>query len=185
MRTYAADRKSADGFLLQQKQYIGFYLADQLVDVGPDYEDRHENTDFTFQTRAVRVSARVRDYKFLHFQDFTIRAQRSSGAPTELDKLLAGFGDYFLYAVKDPTGRPGRPFAAWAIVDLTLFRVWYKKHGRSVAVTWNEDGRSAFKAFLFYDCYTIRHSRSLPLIHWEDPNDELSALDLIGVYVSK
>lgn len=85
-------------------------------------EDQQHATDLmVLLLRDLRIAFRVRRHEFLHdYQDeFTIRSVRKSGIQTELAKITAGWGDYFLYGFAAPDDRR---LAAWTMVDLGAFR---------------------------------------------------------------
>lgn len=105
-----------------------------LIAEAPFEEDAERATDLiVLRFDAVRIACRIRrpDYLARYPNDFTIRCERSSGADTELGKILAGWGDYMFYGFGSPDG-PGF-LAAWLLGDLTVFRSWWAKelwHGR-------------------------------------------------------
>jgi len=126
------------------KRIAGNYL---LVEASEE-EDRLQNTDLiVLRMEAVRVACRVRQYRYLakYGDEFTIRVSRPSGVPTELDKILDGWGDYLLYAFADESERI---LAAWHWVDLAEFRTWCLE-SRPIPgiVKGNFDGSSLFRAF--------------------------------------
>lgn len=130
-------------------------LAEHLIAEAPPEEDMRRNTDFiVIGVTAKRVACRVRRFEHLarYGGEFTIRSRRESGAETELDKLIAGWGDYIFYgfATEDETA-----LATWTLGNLSVFRVWLNYqllNGRRpwVAKT-NGDGRSSFVSFRIAD----------------------------------
>jgi hypothetical protein len=65
----------------------------------------------------VAVRLRRDGYAQRFADQFTIRYHRASGAKTELDKIIEGFGDWMFYGHTDSTG-----LSAWMLVDLAVLR---------------------------------------------------------------
>jgi hypothetical protein len=128
--------------------------ADHLIGEAPEREDRHHNTDLiVLELRPVRVSCRLRRNEDLHrynrANEFTIRAARPSGAETELQKVLSGWGDYLFYGFASPDGDE---LAAWLLGDLSVFRLWHHRELAAGRKPWvdeqsNKDGSSKFFAY--------------------------------------
>lgn len=82
-------------------------------------QDRKYNCDY--KAEPADISCRIRRYK--HFQrfgdEFTIRMSRPNGSPSELRKLMMGYGDFcfYAYANEDESG-----FHRWTIIDLHALR---------------------------------------------------------------
>ncbi len=123
MPEYNADRRWADRFIPQLKQIV----ADLLVTPTPEAEDLQRNTDLiVFHVETLRVACRVRRFKYLveYPFDFTVRSGRPNGADTELAKILAGYGDYLVYAF---ASEDEQRLAAWRTIDLCQFRLWFHR----------------------------------------------------------
>lgn len=90
----------------------------QLIESSP-YEDTNEAFDAVYSFYEVKVPIRIRENKYLRYQDFTIRSKAKHGGKTEIDKLREGFGDYYFYAWQTPN-RKG--FDSYLIVSLSKFR---------------------------------------------------------------
>lgn len=125
--------------------------ADYLIGEAPEEEDRERNTDLiVLLLKPVRVACRLRSFGYLqrYPNDFTIRSRRYSGARTELQKVLTGWGDYIFYgfATSDKT-----KLAAWLLGDLSVFRLWHHQElaARRTPGTEqpNPDGGSFFRAY--------------------------------------
>jgi len=148
MPEYHADRRWADRFIPQLKQIV----ADLLVTPAPEAEDLQRNTDLiVFRVETLRVACRVRRFKYLveYPFDFTVRSGRPNGADTELAKILAGYGDYLVYAF---ASEDEQRLAAWRTIDLCQFRLWFHRQsiqgkGMPGIALKNGDGSSAFRAF--------------------------------------
>jgi len=84
-------------------------------------QDAHEATDLiVLVARDMRIAARVRrqGYADSFPYEFTIRARRDSGAVTELEKIVNGWGDWFFYGHADNFDG----FSLWWLIDLHSFR---------------------------------------------------------------
>ena len=115
---------------------------------------------------AKTVACRVRRYEYLerYGEEFTVRSRRDSGAQTELSKIIAGWGDYLVYAFADADERA---LVCWHVVNLNGFRLWFNRymaHNYGVPPGTeqpNRDGSSRFRAFrlaeLPADIVTTQH----------------------------
>lgn len=116
---YATNRAWSDKFIPHMQAIAGRVN----FGVAPDLEDMHHNTDLiVLRGRGdVRVACRVRRFKYYldYPRDFTIRAARDTGARTELDKILAGWGDQLIYAFAN---KEETRIQDWRVIDLDLFR---------------------------------------------------------------
>lgn len=88
------------------------------VSIASWYQDVKQATDMTVtlggKPKAVGVRLRRADYSY---RDLTIRANRVSGAKTELEKILAGMGDAYLYGWTN-----GSHISEWMLIDLNRLR---------------------------------------------------------------
>ena len=99
-------------------------IGENLIAEASAFEDQQHNTDLiVLHLGAVRVACRVRRHHYLskYGDEFTIRTDRTSGAKTELSKLIEGFGDYFLYGFSDESETY---LCQWFLGDLKAFRLW-------------------------------------------------------------
>jgi hypothetical protein len=117
-------------FIPAMKGIVGRYLVAE----GSPEQDAQQNTDLIVLRLdgEVRVACRVRgyeQYRKLYGDQFTIRCDLPNGWPTELNKLLSGWGDYLLYGFgpKRTQFAVGR-FAPWTLARLDVFRQHYR-HG--------------------------------------------------------
>lgn len=144
MRTWDQDHKWASRFDRQIKMAIGPYVIGSAT-VEDDVE---RATDMILVTDRVRIACRMRRWskeshdKYGH--QFTIRSGRSSGAKTELAKILEGWGDLLFYGWGD--GATGR-LREWVLIDLDSFRSWHSESlTRGVCIRrgmiFNDDGSS-------------------------------------------
>jgi hypothetical protein len=145
--TFEDDYEWQAQFLPEIKQLF----ATILIDAVPVEEDRMLNGGLiVLRLDPVRVACRVRRFHYLHrYRDqFTLRASRPSGVPTDIHKVLSGWGDNYFYgfAKQDDTG-----LAAWLLGSLNVFRLW---HDQQLAQTEqppgtlipNDDG-TTFRAY--------------------------------------
>ncbi len=130
-----------------QKQFIpticgivGPYL---LVPSEFDMDAKAATDLIILNARDLRIACRMRKPGYLKFRDeFTVRAMRQSGAQTELDKILRGFGDWMFYGHAGEAGG----IAAWSLIDLSAFRYHLGKmaRGGNSSIRWgtkdNGDG---------------------------------------------
>lgn len=74
------------------------YIAN--VELATKEADTRQATDMVFKITGGDIAVRVRRYKSHRdkFRDLTIRAMTKGGGKTEIQKLLEGFGDWYLYA---------------------------------------------------------------------------------------
>jgi hypothetical protein len=87
--------------------------------------DRSQAADFMVLTgRDVTIGARVRrnQYAATFAHEFTLCASTHNGTPSEYDKIVAGFGDWFFYGFADT--HDGKPpgFVVWYLLDLHAWR---------------------------------------------------------------
>lgn len=118
MGAYSQDRDWSDLFIPQIKQIVG----PRLLNVTPNDIDVSQAADLmVFTARDMRIAARVRRPGFSqrYLYEFTIRAERDSGAKTELAKIVDGWGDWFFYGHMDDDEK----FVEyWWLIDLHAFR---------------------------------------------------------------
>lgn len=85
--------------------------------VAPEYDDQNLETDvIVFGT--LRIALRVRRGSSSTFNDIALRSQLPSGNRTEVHKIAAGLGDYYLYCWT----ADGVNITEWILFDLDRFR---------------------------------------------------------------
>lgn len=117
-------------------------------------DDWKRNTDYMLSleiltdVRAWRISARARRRRYASAarRDFTIRYRRPSGTPTEMAKLLHGWGDLFIYGVESAPG--SSRLDPWFVGNSALLRD-YLAAGGWYGTRPNADGSST----LAYVCH--------------------------------
>jgi hypothetical protein len=128
-RTYAQSRAWSDAFSFPLRQTIG-----QVLVVPADViQDLRENTDYWFAVESRQIAARVRNlYDYWNRSEgiqwgdeFTLRSARPGGTKTELEKILEGKGQVFVYAWGDAS--LATPLPAYTFIDLNKFRFWVNK----------------------------------------------------------
>ena len=116
---YESDRRWSDSKLAA----VRTLLATRLITIAPDEEDTERATDLIALPR--RIAVRVRDQANClpsYQQEVTFRSSRSSGAKTELEKILEGHGDLFFYAFWD-----GQQITRFVLLDLDILRAIHQK----------------------------------------------------------
>jgi hypothetical protein len=110
----------SDRFIPEIKRILG----DVFFDVAQPIEDQLFATDLILRTKNdIRIACRVRKYEYWqrYPDEFTIRSYLPSGMPTELTKIMNGYGDYLFYGFADSKETT---LLAWTLGDLTVFRSW-------------------------------------------------------------
>lgn len=147
--SYSKDRAWSDLKLPAIRQIVGPLLLEPA-----DFKvDAMEATDLMIiQARDLRIAARVRkaEYAQKYPYEFTIRSSRTSGAKTEMAKIIEGFGDWMFYGFSDDDNGPG--IGRWYLIDLAIFRanlIWFnqKKH---LAID-RKDNHDNTTSFVSYD----------------------------------
>lgn len=159
----AADFQWQRKLLPRMRAIVGEHLA---VEEAPFEDDTERNTDLIVlaaKAGEIRVGCRVRSlsYRAKYGDQFTIRYSRPNGVPTELDKILNGWGDYFLYGFAERGGLFRVPrFVTWTLADLSVFRSFYRR-GLGMHVH-NPDGTEgrAFEWSWFPPEFVIATSRT-------------------------
>ena len=98
-------------------------VARLIVGPAPLREDREEATDLMVLNAAHRrIACRMRKPGYLQRYpwDFTIRSETVSGARTEWNKLVEGWGDLLFYGHAAAGDQPR--ILEWFVVDLAAFR---------------------------------------------------------------
>lgn len=124
MTDYETNRAWSDRFLPEVKRQIGA----QLLKVAPDDIDQKQATDLMMlDARDTRVAVRIRrpGYHSRYPNQFTIRSKVPSGAPTELNKVVNGHGDWMFYG---HASADGRNIEHWQLLDLRAFRAGLIRH---------------------------------------------------------
>ena len=101
------------------ENYTYFQIKRMTLALSTYQEDTEEGFDVVLDGR-VRIAVRIRKkYYFDRFRDFTIRSRSRTGALTELGKLIAGYGELYIYAWEDIHRSK---IENWMIIDIDNFR---------------------------------------------------------------
>lgn len=98
----------------------------RVAGVAHALEDMRHNTDYQLIYKADptqhRIAGRVRraEYYGRFFHQITFRLSLPSGADTEWQKMLRGYGDYMVYGFAAKNN--GDRLRAWIVLNLHMFR---------------------------------------------------------------
>jgi hypothetical protein len=122
---YATDRSWSDRYI----PAICAAIGPHLMKVASVKADLKKAADLTLlYARDVTIATRMRRHGYLerYPHHFTIRAIRDNGAPTELDKYIAGWGDLMFYGHAAEGAEP--VLAAWMLLRLNALRAIWIRH---------------------------------------------------------
>jgi hypothetical protein len=127
------------------RKIVGFHLVVEA----PFEDDCKRATDLmVFRGRDMDIAARVRRHGYYERYpfEFTVRSMRDSGAATEYEKIVKGWGDWMFYAHAANDQRP--MFDQWFLINLHALRAHLIMNPDALKVTMkdNKDG-TYFKAF--------------------------------------
>lgn len=116
--SYKSNRAFADSYLPEVIEILkrnAMHIV--TIRVAPEEQDIQQATDMLIEVTGGSVAVRVRrPYK--NIRDLTIRSRIRYGGITELAKLRAGYGDWYLYCW---TGE-NEKIAEWILVDINKMR---------------------------------------------------------------
>lgn len=134
------DLEFSDSHLDQIEEILRQCASEMLnVNQATIEQDLKKATDLIVTTQGA-VAVRVRRPNVRHrYRELTIRAFRTSGTKTELEKIKEGYADFYLYCWTDTNDR----IADWILVDLNHLRatdlLYLEGHEK-----WNRDHRTSF-----------------------------------------
>lgn len=137
----------ADGYLPEIRRILADNALSLVnIQIASEEQDLKKATDMvlTISGRGA-IAVRVRRPKW-HYRDLTLRAWRRSGVRTELEKISAGSGDFYLYCWASVTGMT---IPEWMLVDLHMLRA--SGLLQQAAMTRNTDGETGFAHIAFKD----------------------------------
>lgn len=114
---YESDRAWSDQFIPAMRQIIGPFL---LEPSSFEVDTKQASDLVVLRARDQMVACRVRrqGYAERYPYEFTVRSHRDSGARTEMEKLVDGWGDWMFYGHEDGNGG----FSRWWLIDLHSWR---------------------------------------------------------------
>lgn len=142
--SWQSDKSWSDRFIPEFRAVVG----PNLLVPSTLEQDRLEAADLVvLRGRDLTIACRVRRPGYLAYKhQFTIRCHRDSGAKTELEKIVEGWGDWMLYGHAD---EDEKRLAFWMLLDLDAWRAHLiRDKGKIVrGVKSNGDGT----AFAWFD----------------------------------
>lgn len=150
MRTdVSRDWNWSDRYLLEVRRILLenalYFLTVQIAD---EKQDLSEATDMIVIGNQSRIAVRLRRAAY-GYRDLTLRAERSSGVTTELDKVRAGFSDFYLYGWTNESR-----IQDWMLVDMNHLRASGLLQ-RNLRIIPNRDKRTGFIAIPYS---VLRHA---------------------------
>ena len=148
MTTYVDDRSRVD----KLEPIVKRILGEHLIGTATRAADRQEATDFwVYEIHPIRIGCRLRRYKYFQNEEyrnqFTVRVSRPSGVPSEMGKIVDGWGDYIFYGFANENDTD---LVKWFIGDLKVFRsclIRNRQLLRGLYMGKNRDGSSSFYAW--------------------------------------
>jgi hypothetical protein len=111
------------------------------IDLSTNYEDCNLSYDMIF-TASIKISVRLRTYKYINYNDITIRSKSKCNQITEIDKLISGHGKIYFYGW---LSKDEQKIQKWIIVDIDKIRNKLSTFG-----TWkNNNDNTSFKVYNF------------------------------------
>lgn len=143
---WVKDKQRVDKFEPEIKRILG----EHLISTADIVRDQTEATDMlVLELRPFRIGCRVRtfDYLLRFPNEFTIRLDRPSGMPSEMAKIVDGWGDYIFYGFADESDSL---LTSWTIGDLHVFRATLIRNASLLTKLFqqkNKDNSSSFYAW--------------------------------------
>jgi hypothetical protein len=119
MASYAQDRAWSDRFIPEIKRIVGPYL---LCESSFEVDTLQAADLVVMKAKNMTIACRIRrpGYAESYPNDFTIRSHRASGAETEFDKLVKGWGDWMFYG--HAQDNDSNHIRRWMLIDLSSWR---------------------------------------------------------------
>jgi hypothetical protein len=156
----ARDWSWSDGYLPEIRRILALnaaYFFD--LRIASYQQDVKQATDMLVSiSRSKAVAIRLRRASY-HQRDLTIRASRISGATTELAKIKAGHGDFYLYGWTQDFAIP-----EWMLIDLHKLRA-SRLLNEGWSIITNKDSATGFIAIPYTTlslCGCVLNSRVYP-----------------------
>lgn len=140
--SYSRDRSWSDAFIPAIKQIVGPLL---LEESSFDVDTKQAADLVVLNARDKTIACRVRrsGYADSYGYEFTIRAKRESGAKTELEKIIDGFGDWMFYGHASPNSTD---INRWMVISLPALRAAIIRK-QAVAIKQSNGDGTHFVAF--------------------------------------
>lgn len=162
MSEFKADYEWQLKFLDRIKEIAGALLVQPAT-----FEmDTREATDLiVLKARELRIACRVRraagGYVTKYPWEFTVRSHRDSGAMTEMEKIINGWGDWMFYGHAEhdePSAEIPPSISKWFVIDLESWRT-QRYFGTAPAPKTKDNGDGTYLA-----AYDVRHFAANPRI---------------------
>lgn len=111
---------------------------ERTIEMSSDHEDMKLSFDMKFENK-LELSIRVRNYNALQYMDMTLRTKSRGGGLTEIDKLIDGKGQYYLYMWEN---KESTEIEEFILVDIEKLRPYLKVEHCKIAFKSNGDGTS-------------------------------------------
>jgi len=157
---YETDRSWSDQYIPVLKRLIGPYLLEtSSLEV-----DRKQAADLVvFKAKDVTVACRVRRHGYADRYpfEFTVRSHRDSGASTELEKLIAGWGDWMFYG---HATQAGIDISRWWLLDLAAWRAGLIRKEDRAKIRCTEQSNGDGTHFVAFDVRSFPTHAGRPLV---------------------
>lgn len=111
------------------------------------FEDRFRATDIVSAPKSVAARVRRLEVSNLSYLgEFTLRAARPNGLPTEFEKIMQGHGDWFFYGFAF-----GGQLVKWIVIDLAILRSQILEGRIPHVEKNNKDGSATFRVYRIAD----------------------------------
>lgn len=159
---WVSDKAWSDRYIGTIKTLVGPYL---LCESSFEQDTKQASDLIVLRGRDTMIAARVRRPGFAerYPNQFTIRSHRNSGATTELEKIVNGFGDWMFYGHASPHDFDS--IAPWWIIDLSAFRAQLIRNRTEIQFGQQPNGDGT--AFTWFNIATFRSKP--PLLIAEAP----------------
>lgn len=121
MTNFEMNFEWSERFKNEIKQILYIYFNSLEFTEGTLEEDRYQCTDLISINNKIRISARVRRFKFYRNNYDELTLTENPDKKPELKKIMEGWGNYYFYGYCD---KNESRIHAWAIYDLDIFRSW-------------------------------------------------------------
>lgn len=141
MNDFKTDIKWSNKFIPTIRKLVGEYL---LVP-STLQQDMEEAADLVvLKGRDLTIACRIRraGYSERYPDDFTIRFERTSGAKTEYQKIVEGWGDWMFYG--HSLDNESDIISRWMLLDLSHFRAHLIQNRKAIIFNDKDNGDGTF-----------------------------------------